>query len=162
MSVRISWDVSSEDFEDSQELLDFLIETLNLVNPHGTRGITLWLGPVSASRDDMPLRLDLDPEPGAEPVASIDAIAELPEVTLNTVGAASARWLPDDLTAVDPAFTGSEIAVMEDSGQELSIIRAELVRISIPTAIDLALEYFQSGSRPANVHWQVIPPVAGS
>lgn len=158
MSVRVSWDISTEDIEGPDELSEFIIETLNLVNPQGTRGISLWVGPPGAVREDMPLRLDLDPEPGSPPVASIEMIAELPEITHATVtGAASVRWIPNGLVADDPAFPRRDIAVMEDSGQALSTVPADLVRVSIPTAIRLAAAYARTGERPEGIAWQALP-----
>lgn len=102
MSVSVWWDVSGEDFLDSTELTEFIIESLNLVTPQGTRGFTLWLGPLGSDPVDMPLRLDMDPEPGSVPVDSIEAIADLPEIILEDVqGAAAVRWLPDGLLVWD-------------------------------------------------------------
>jgi hypothetical protein len=156
--MRIWWDVAGENFADPDELVAFIVETLNLVNPQGTRGLTFWMGPDDAERKDMPLRLDLDPEPGAGPFTSFEEIAELPEITLATVsGAAAVSWLPDDLVAVEANFEGRDIAVMEDSGQGLVTVPAARARVSVPSAISAAVDYLRTGDRPANVSWQAAP-----
>jgi hypothetical protein len=163
MSIQAWWDVSGDRFDDAGSLTDFMIESLNLVTPHGTRGFTLRLGPVGSAPADMPLRLDLDPDPGSAPLTSVAAVLELPEITLATVeGAAAARWLPQQLVAVDDAFTGCDIHVMEDSGQPLLEVPAAMVRVSVATAIGLAVEYCESGTRPtgdaiaAQVQWEAV------
>lgn len=148
MSARIAWDVASEDVTDPAEIETLIVETLNMVNPHGTRGITMWLGPIGAVRDEMELRLDLDPEPGRKPVDSIEEIENLPEVTAATTGAAAVRWLPENLTAVDPASPGVDIVVMVDSSDDLVRVPARQARMTIPAAIRLAQEYAVTGQRP--------------
>ncbi|THV35704.1 hypothetical protein [Glycomyces buryatensis] len=148
MSARIAWDVASEDVTDPAEIASLIVETLNMVNPHGTRGITMWLGPIGAERDDMTLRLDLDPEPGGVPVASMEEIETLPEVTAETIGAAAVCWLPEGLIAVDPDIPGADITVMVDSSENLVHVAASEARVSIPEAIRLAQEYATTGQRP--------------
>jgi hypothetical protein len=168
MSARIAWDVSSEDITDPSEAEALILETLNMVTVHGTRGITIWLGPTGADRDDMVLRLDLDPEPGREPIDTIEEIETLPEITTETLGAASVRWLPDNLIAVDPAIVGVAIKVMEDSSEDLVDITASEVRLTIPEAIALAREYVSTNQRPTQVPakeqtidltWSSLPPI---
>lgn len=155
MSVDAWWDVSGSTFEDAEALTEFIIGTLNKITPQGTRGFTLWLGPAGTDPDDMPLRMDLDPDPGADPVESIEAIADLPRITLENVeGAAAVRWLPSELMAVDSEFTGRDIEVMEYSGEELVHVPANLARVSIPTAIQIAVHYVQTGERPTEITWE--------
>jgi len=159
MSVDVWWDVSGSTFEDAEALTEFIIGSLNKITPQGTRGFTLWLGPVGTDPDDMPLRMDLDPDPGASPVESIEAIADLTRITRENVeGAAAVRWLPAELMAVDAEFTGRDIEVMEYSGDELVHVPANLARVSIPTAIRIAVAYCQSGERFEGVEWE--PAVA--
>jgi hypothetical protein len=168
MSARIAWDVSSEDITDPSEAESMILETLNMVNVHGTRGITIWLGPSGADRGDMVLRLDLDPEPGTDPIDSIEDIETLPEVTSETLGAASVRWLPDLSIAVDQAIAGVDIKVMEDSGEDLVDIPAAEARVTIPDAIAVAREYVSTSERPTQLRtkdqvidltWSSLPPI---
>jgi len=168
MSARIAWDVSSEDITDPSEAESLILETLNLVTVHGTRGISIWLGPTGADRDDMVLRLDLDPEPGSEPIDSIEEIEALPEITVETLGAASVRWIPDNAIAVDPAIGGVDIKVMEDSSEDLVSIPAAEARVTIPEAIALAKEYVSTSQRATQIPakeqiidliWSSLPPI---
>lgn len=163
MSVQAWWDISGHRFDDADSLTDFMIESLNRVTPQGTRGFTLRLGPAESAPADMPLRLDLDPDPGTAPLTSIAAVMELPEITLaNAGGAAAVRWLPQHLVAVETAFTGCDIHVMESSADALLTVPASMARVSVPTAIGLAMEYCETAARPtgnattSQVHWEPV------
>jgi hypothetical protein len=156
--VRIWWDVAHQDLTDELELQERIVETLNRVNPWGTRGITMWLGPAGAEHEELPMQLDLDPEPGAEPVPTIEAIGDLPPVTAATVGAARVMWLPDHTHAIEPGFAGREIQVMTDSSEGLVAVSAAQARVSILTALRLAAEYGRTGVRPASIEWIDVAP----
>lgn len=128
----------------------------HLVTPQGTRGFTLWLGPLGSRLDDMPLRLDLDP--GAAPIESMDAIADLPEITADNVrGGAAARWLPDEHFAIEADCPGVDLQVMESSHRDLLTVPATLARISVRTALRLAADYCTTNERPTGVEWWAAP-----
>lgn len=132
MNYVIQWDVAERDVGNGDEVLEFFVERAGLVNNWGTRGMTYWLGPAGAEPEDFPLRVDIDPD------------AE----------AAAIRWLPDDLVGVDTEFHQNKpIHVLEDSGDPLVEIPAELVCTSIDTAKKVAAEYVETGQRPTCVDW---------
>lgn len=134
MSYRIWWDIADHTVHTGDDVRQFLTDSADKVNNWGTRGMSYLLGPADDEVDDFPLRIDVDPD----------------------AGAAAIRWLPDNLVAVTDYHHGAPIHVLEDSGDPLVEIPAELVRATINTAKTAAAEYVDTGQRPASLTWRSV------
>lgn len=132
MKTTIQWDIADTSVDTGTEAIEFIDEQSTLFNNWGTHAFALWFGPAGTAWSELPLRIDIDPD----------------------AGAAAIRWLPDNLVAVTDYHYGAPIHVLEDSGDPLVEIPAELVRASIDTAKAAAAEYVDTGQRPTGFIWQ--------
>lgn len=135
MKTTIQWDISATAVDTGDEAVTFIDEQSEMYNNWGTTGIALFFGPEGVDWADLPLRIDMDPD----------------------AGLAAIRWLPDNLAGIVPEFHhGQSIWVLEDSGDPLVEIPAELVGASIDTAKRVVAEYVETGQRPTLVTWKLI------
>lgn len=142
MTHSVRWDINEEPITNAAALAAFFDEQLQMVNPFGTRSVSVWLGPEGAKRRDMPLRLDLDPD----------------------TGLAAVRWLPDHTHATEPGIEPRDITVCEASDKPMITIPAAIAQVSITTARTIANDYVQGDQKPNIVTWQLTLdiPIVGS
>jgi hypothetical protein len=117
-----------ETVEDADELEQVFDELAVLPNTRGSYGRAYWLGPVG---EPPALRVDLDP----------------------TTGAGAARWLVDDLIAVEHGYEPQLVIVAEELDEPLVWIPPAIGRVSYEAARTAAERYIATGSRPDNVTW---------
>ncbi|MCD0445656.1 hypothetical protein LO763_18785 [Glycomyces sp. A-F 0318] len=108
----------------------------------------------------MPLRFDLDADPGMPPAATEEEASLRLKTDPEATGAAAARWLPSNHKAVEAGCEPTALRVCESSDEDLVDIPAGLGRLSFATARALARVYVESGERPEaeGVAWE---PVSG-
>jgi hypothetical protein len=117
-----------ETVEDTDELEQVFDELAVLPNTRGSYGRAYWLGPVS---EPPSLRVDLDP----------------------TTGAGAARWLVDDLIAVEHGYEPQVVIVAEALDEPLVWVPPAIARVSYEVARSAALRYVETGRRPDGLDW---------
>lgn len=135
MKTTIQWDIADHTVESGGEAVEFIDDQSTRLNNWGTRGFALSFGPDGTDWADLPLRIDIDPD----------------------ADAAAIRWIPDNLIGgADRPHHGGPIRVLEDSGDPLVEIPAELVRFNLAEAKRVAAEYVETGQRPTSITWEPI------
>lgn len=137
MTIEIMWDVSITPTPTGAAVHEWFDAHLRMLNPQGTRGYTVRLGPDDADEvDAMPLRIDVDPD----------------------AGRAAVRWLPEHLLAAALPPADQPLRVSEWTDYDgLIEIPGQLARVDVATAVALAAAYVDSGERPAGVEWVPMP-----